>query len=173
MGMMNWRHLAVLIMALGLAGLWLVRSPAETETVFPMPAGRLYVQKCGSCHTAYAPGLLPSRSWQQLMENLGAHFGTDASLDEPHHLAILKELETLAADGNYAGMRMRRIAAAIPMRSKPTRITTTTYFKSLHEAVPSALWARKPIERAGNCLACHPRANSGHFDARELRVPGA
>jgi len=168
----TWRHLAVLTLVLGLSGLWLARSPAEEETVFPMPGGRVYVRECGSCHTAYAPGLLPARSWQGLMRELDQHFGVNAGLDEPHHLAILKELETLAADGNYADLRMRRIAASIPAGSRPRRITQTAYFRRLHDAVPAELWQRKNIATASNCLACHPRANTGQYDARALRVPG-
>lgn len=169
--MVTWRHLVVLGGVLGVVGLWLVRSPAEGETAFPMPASKVYVQECGSCHTAFAPGLLPARSWQRMMGELGDHFGEDASLDEPHHLAILKELETLAADGSYADMRMRRIAKAIPAESSPQRITRTAYFRRLHDEVPEDLWKRKGVTTASNCLACHPRANTGHYGERELRVP--
>jgi len=169
---MTWRHLVVLVVVLAIAGQWLVHSPAESEMAFPMPTGKVYVQECGSCHTAFAPGLLPARSWQRMMGELSDHYGEDASLDEPHHLAILKELETLAADGSYADMRMRRIAAAIPTGSQPQRITETAYFKHLHDEVPADLWKRKGIAAVSNCLACHPRANAGHYGERELRVPG-
>lgn len=165
------RHGLVLALVLGAAAFWMVRAPAEVAAQFPMPAGKTYVNECGSCHTAYAPGLLPTRSWRTMMAELENHFGEDASLDEPQYFAILKELETLAADGSYADMRMRRIAAALPPASAPQRITQTRYFQRLHDGVPEEVWKRKKIQSRANCMACHVRANGGYFSELEIRVP--
>lgn len=167
----TWRHLLVLALVLVTAGLWISQSPQGDEARFPMPAGKTYLAECGSCHTAFAPGLLPVRSWHRMMGELEEHFGEDATLDEPQHLAILKELETLAADGSYADQRMRRINEAISSTAQPQRISETPFFKYTHDEVPQGFWKRKQVGTPSNCLACHPRANEGRYDEREVRIP--
>jgi hypothetical protein len=168
---MTWKHLFVLLSVLGATVLWLSQSPPEMEARFPMPAGRIYVEECGSCHTAYAPGLLPVRAWHKMMNDLSHHFGDDATLEEPRYFAILKELETLASDGSYADMRMRRISASIPPGEVPQRIIDTVYFKYLHDEVPAAFWKRKAVGSPANCIACHVGANEGRYGVREVRIP--
>jgi hypothetical protein len=167
----TWRHLLVLVMVLGAVGLWIGQSPQADEARFPMPAGKTYLAECGGCHTAFAPGLLPVRSWHRMMDELADHFGEDASLDEPQHLAILKELETLAADGSHADQRMRRISEAIPPGDRPQRISTTPFFKYTHDGVPQEFWKRKRVGTPSNCLACHPRANEGRYEERDVKIP--
>ena len=45
---------------------------------------KTYADECGSCHYAYPPGLLPSKSWAKLLDEkaLSNHFGEDATLDK-------------------------------------------------------------------------------------------
>ncbi len=167
----TWKSLAIFTAVMGLAGLWIGNAPEHDEALFFMPRGKTYVNECGSCHTAYAPGLLPSRSWRKMMAGLEDHFGEDASVQEPVWLALLKDLEDMAADGAFADMRMRRIAAAVAVDAAPLRITETAYFKALHERLPRGIWLRAGIRTRGNCAACHPRANEGRFGEREIRIP--
>jgi hypothetical protein len=137
----------------------------------PHAGGQDLREECGSCHTAFAPGLLPARAWRKMMGELASHFGEDASLEEPQRLAILKDLETLASDGPQANMRMRRINGAIPGNTAPQRIADTGYFKYMHDEVPKHIWQRKKIGTPGNCIACHTRANEGSYGEREVRIP--
>lgn len=167
----TWKNLAILGVSVGLAGLWIGNAPADDEAVFPMPRGKALLGECGSCHTAYAPGLLPARSWRRMLGELGNHFGEDASVQEPVRLALLKDLEDMAADGAYADLRMRRIAAAVAANAAPQRITDTAYFRFIHDEVPKSFWQRKAIGTPANCIACHPRANEGHYGEREVRIP--
>lgn len=167
----NWKNLLTLALGVTGAAMWIAQAPANDETAFAMPSAKTYVNECGSCHTAYAPGMLPARSWHQMMNGLAHHFGEDAELDEPDHFAILKELESLAADGTYVTMRMRRINGLIPAGSTPQRITETGFFKYLHDEVPAHFWRRKSIGSPANCGACHPRANEGRYAEREIRIP--
>ncbi len=167
----TWKNLATLALAVGGAALVIARSPADDEAVFPMPAGKTYVNECGSCHTAFAPGLLPARSWRRMMKELSSHFGEDASLDEPQRLAILKDLENMAADSPQANLRMRRINGAIPGNAVPQRISESGYFRFMHDEVPRHIWQRKKIGSPANCVACHTRANDGRYGEREVRIP--
>lgn len=167
----TWKNLLTLFLAVSATALVITRAPADDEAIFPMPRGKVYVNECGACHTAYAPGLLPARSWRKMMAELNNHFGEDASLEEPHYFAILKDLENLAADGPQANMRMRRISGAIPPSLSPLRITESGYFKYMHDEVPKHFWQRKKIGTPANCVSCHTRANEGRYGEREVRIP--
>lgn len=167
----NWKNLLTLVLAVSGSTLLIAKAPADDEAVFPMPAGKTYVDECGSCHTAYAPGLLPARAWRKMMGELSNHFGEDATLADPQQLEITKALEMLASDGNQANMRMRRINGAIAANTAPQRISETGYFKFMHDEVRPSIWKRKKIGTLANCIACHPRANEGSYSEREIRIP--
>lgn len=117
-----------------------------------------YRQECAACHVAYPPGMLPAASWQRIMNNLGQHYGTDASLDP----AAVKEIgDWLAA---HAGADTR---AAPPA----DRITRSAWFIREHDEVPAAAWKLPAVKSASNCSACHTQANQGDFNERHVRIP--
>ncbi len=167
----TWKGLAILCASVGLAGLWISNTASDDDAVFPLPRGGTLVNECGRCHTVYAPGLLPARSWRKMLSELGKHFGEDVSAREPVRLALLKDMEDMAADGAFADMRMRRIAGSVPVNTAPQRITETAFFKFMHDEVPNRFWQHKAIGSPANCIACHPRANEGHYAEREVRMP--
>lgn len=110
-----------------------------------LPPDPVYRSECGSCHVPYPPKLLPRSSWRQLMDNLGRHFGGDASVDAKTE-AHLREFLAL-----HAGRR------AAPPGPEP-RITRTPWFLKEHrDEIPAG---RNPAD----CLACHERANDGFYD---------
>ena len=55
---------------------------------FPPVTNDLTKKECGACHMTFQPQLLPERSWKAIMDDLGNHFGEDASLDNDsaHHI---------------------------------------------------------------------------------------
>jgi hypothetical protein len=167
----SMKNLAWLAATLMLALSWIAGSRAENEAAFSMPATKRYVEECGSCHTAYAPGLLPARSWQKMMAGLSDHFGEDAELDPDAQAAILASLTALAADSGQANMLMRRIAAAIPTTETPLRTSTGPFFRFMHDEVPASIWQRPKIGTPSNCIACHTRANLGRYGEGEVRIP--
>lgn len=167
----TWRGLVIFCATVGLAALWVGNMPSDNDALFPLPRGKALASACGGCHTIYAPGLLPARSWRKMLAELDKHFGEDAGVLEPVRLALLKDLEDMAADGAFADMRMRRIAGSIPVDSEPQRITETRYFKLLHDEVPPRIWRLRALGSAANCIACHPRANEGRYGEREIRIP--
>lgn len=114
--------------------------------------------ECGSCHVAYPPRLLPAGSWQQLMQRLDRHFGTDASLDAKAQEEISRYL---AAN---AGRRE-------PPPGAEQRITETRWFAKEHREVPATLWKGTAVKSAANCGACHTRAEDGDYSERTLRLP--
>lgn len=167
----NFKNLGILILSLGLAVFWVAAGEADDNALMPMPRDKLFVEECGACHTAYAPGFLPTRSWLRMMNELGSHFGDDASLDEPHKLAIQRFLTDFAADSQDGTLLMRRIASSIPPQATPQRITETWFFGYMHDEVPASFWKRSKVGTKTNCIACHPRANEGGYAEREIRIP--
>lgn len=170
-GALNPRNLGLLALALGATAFLLGLSPADDDAVFTLPAGKLYLAECGGCHTAYAPGMLPPRSWRRLLDGLEDHFGEDATLEEPKRLALIKELETLAGAGGKSEVRLQRLRAAIPASDVPLRLSTNPYLVALHDELLEAVWQRKGVGSRANCGGCHPHANTGHYTEREVKVP--
>ena len=126
--------------------------------------------ECGACHTPFHPGLLPERSWRQLMGGLDRHFGENASLDAATAKTIADFLAANAADRSDA-RRARKVAAAIPAAQTPLRITETAWFERKHDELAAAVWKKPSIGSRANCGACHPAADKGSFDEHAIRIP--
>jgi hypothetical protein len=119
--------------------------------------------ECSACHIAYPPGLLPASSWREMMNTLGDHFGTDASLDEATVAEILPFLEQNAAPER----RAESTADGKPV----LRITETRWFKREHDEISPAVWKRDSVKSASNCMACHTAADKGNFDEDSISIP--
>ncbi len=141
------------------------------ETVLPMPASPLYLSECGACHTAYAPTYLPARSWQALMNGLSRHFGDDASLKAETRELLSAQLQALAMDGPYANPAIAGRNGGAWADTTPLRITTSPFFRYLHDEVPDSIWRRPKIASPSNCIACHILADQGRYPESEIRIP--
>ena len=148
----------------GLAGLLcltaLGAAQADGGRMMPSDMPKAYTAECAACHTAYAPGLLPARSWQRIMTGLDKHYGTDASLDD----ATVKQLSTWLQ--THAGT-YKRVNEAPPQ----DRLTRSAWFERKHDEIPSAVWKHTSIKSAANCGACHTGADRGDFDDDHIRLP--
>lgn len=142
-----------------LLGLTLGAAAAQADGDRRVPLLPAYVQECGSCHVAFPPGLLPAASWQHLMAGLGAHYGSDASLDA----ATTRSLSTWLADNAGSGKR----AASAP---KDDRITQGAWFVREHREVQGVIGG-PVVKRASDCGACHTQAAAGSYREREIRIP--
>ncbi len=119
-----------------------------------------FSQECASCHVAYPPGMLPARSWQRIMNGLGAHYGTDASLDESTAKTLSDWLQAHA--GTY-----KRVAEEPPQ----DRITRSAWFERKHRRIEPSAWQLTSVKSAANCAACHTGAERGQYDDDNLRLP--
>ena len=70
----------------------------------------LYKKECATCHYGYQPGLLPTQSWEFIMQNLENHYGSDASIDDETNKSILSYLLANASQNamNYKKVRKSR-----------------------------------------------------------------
>jgi len=166
------KNLFILLTTLISSGFWLGYSwGSGSDASFPPVSHELTAEECGTCHMAFPAGLLPARSWQQMMKTLDQHFGEDASLAPEETAAITRYLVENAADNPRANILMRRIASGIPGNAAPQRFTETRHFGYLHDEVPASVWKRGKIGSKANCIACHTRGESGSFIEREIKIP--
>ncbi len=149
--------------AVALAGAFAGAAHADDHSASRMPPLPRYIEECGSCHTAFPPGLLPVASWQRLMDNLPRHFGSDASLDPALRAELSKWLEANAASFR----RVKRDNTAPP----EDRITRSSWFVREHHEVSAAVWKRKSVGSASNCAACHAGSAQGRFSEHDVRIP--
>jgi hypothetical protein len=156
---------------LPLLSLATVAAGADTNAFLPMPASPLYVSECGSCHTAYAPGYLPARSWQKLMSELNNHFGDDASLKDAIRDLLSRQLQAVAMDTPYANLVIAARNGSQWAAGTPLRISASPFFLFMHDEVPSSFWRRPKIGSKANCGACHPRADEGRYPEAEVSIP--
>ncbi|MEB4591676.1 diheme cytochrome c [Candidatus Thiothrix sp. Deng01] len=119
--------------------------------------------ECSACHIAYPPGLLPAASWREMMDTLGDHFGSDASLDAETVAKILPFLEQNAAP--------ERKAESTTDGKPVLRITETRWFKREHDEVSPATWKNPAVKSASNCMACHTAADKGDFNEDNIQIP--
>jgi Dihaem cytochrome c len=125
-----------------------------------LPLQPKYQQECGACHVAYPPGMLPAASWNRLMNTLGSHYGTDASLDAP----TVKELGAWLSTNAGSDKRVRE-------EPPQDRITRSAWFIRKHDEVSTASWKLPAVKSSSNCVACHSGANQGDFNERQVRIP--
>ncbi|MBU0689812.1 MAG: diheme cytochrome c [Gammaproteobacteria bacterium] len=130
-------------------------------------------EECGSCHFAYQPGLLPTQSWEKLLDAkaLEDHFGENAELDAD----TLKEVRDFAlenaADKSYY-KRARKIAKSTENGEAPLRITELRYIKRKHHEIPEKMVkGNKDVKSLSYCDACHTQAKKAVFDEDTVRIP--
>ena len=132
----------------------------------------VYAEECGSCHMAYPPGLLPTRSWQKIMTELENHFGDNAEIDTETHQLITQFLFTNGAEkSDYR--RSVKFNRSININDVPVRITQTPYFKHEHDEIPSRfVTANSKVNSFSQCNACHKKAEQGSFNEHDVYIPG-
>lgn len=133
----------------------------------------LYNEECGSCHFAYQPGLLPSRSWKKLMENksLQNHFEEDISYDDEKILNELTTYLTSNAADKSKYKRSIKINRSIPSNSTPIKISETPYIKRKHRELSTRVIKQDAVGSLGNCSACHNSAHQGDYDDDNVTIP--
>lgn len=126
-------------------------------------------EECGSCHLAYPPGLLPGRSWVELLRTLDHHFGDDASVAPATRDALMTYAVANSAD---VGGQDHALSAAIARATAgkvPLRISEISFLAHEHgEVRPSTAAKAGSFAR---CQACHTGAERGSFAEGEIVLP--
>lgn len=135
----------------------------------PVVTNDTYKNTCGSCHFAYQPGLLPSRSWMKIIDEQNAHPGGALSLDEKEKTEVKKYLTQNSAENTQA-KRSKKIMDSVGS-STPVMISEIAYIKHKHHEINQEVFARKAIGSRGNCIACHKNAESGVYEDDDVVIP--
>jgi len=128
-----------------------------------------YKNKCGSCHYSYQPGLLPSGSWEKILDNLSSHFSKKIKLDEKLKKEIAQYLKTNAAEHSTA-KRAVKILKSLNGKT-PLRISGTPYIRDKHHEIKPDTFKRESIGSFSNCIACHLTAEKGVYDNDFVKIP--
>lgn len=135
----------------------------------PPVENALYISECSSCHFLYLPGLLPSGSWQRVIDDSGAHFGYDLGLDPAVAVELAAYFSANGAESTGA-KRSGRILDSLE-GATPKRITETPYIKMKHKGIKKIIYRRKAIMSFSNCIACHATAKEGNFRETNVKIP--
>jgi hypothetical protein len=128
-----------------------------------------YEASCGSCHWAYAPQLLPKKSWGTMLARLGDHYGSEVALSEQEKAIVKNHLYNNAADVSASEISqkvMRSLGGA-----SPARVVEVPYIQRKHRKLSSETLARKGVGGLANCIACHPGATDLDFEDDRVRIP--
>jgi hypothetical protein len=128
-----------------------------------------YREVCGACHFAYQPELLPSASWQKILDGLEDHFGEAIGLDPDSRKIIAEYVEANAAEHSSA-KRAVEIMRCLGTRT-PLRITEIPYIQRKHHEVSPKVLKRDSIGSLSNCSACHTTAEKGIYDDDYVVIP--
>jgi hypothetical protein len=135
-----------------------------------LPDDPTWREECGSCHLAFHPNLLPSRSWKRLMAEQATHFGSDLALDPATSDQVLAFLVANSADGNTTEAAYK-INESLAPGETPLRITETPYWKAKHHEITDAQWLLPKVKSRTNCAGCHVDAEAGTFEDSAMRIP--
>ena len=128
-----------------------------------------YKEICGSCHFAYQPGLLPSRSWAKIIDVPDAHPGGALSLDEKTKTELKNYLTRNSAENSQSRLS-KKIMDSIGS-DVPVRISEIPYIKHKHREIAQEIFSRKAIGSRSNCIACHKSAKIGLYDDDDAVIP--
>lgn len=106
------------------------------------PGYQKWKQECGSCHVAFPARMLSAENWQQVVDGLDKHFGSNATLEVADRKVIL-------------GFLLRYGANGPTHTSASMRITDTPWFKREHRIISEKEWRLDEVKTRSNCAACH------------------
>ena len=106
----------------------------------------LYLENCATCHLGIPPAVMPTQTWQALLQD-PQHYGINIDLPQGTDRRII---------WNYIKTASRPIADTIDR--VPYRIGDSRYFRALH---PKIKFAEKPT--LTTCITCHPSAQGFNF----------
>jgi hypothetical protein len=128
-----------------------------------------YETTCGECHFVYQPELLPSASWNKILDQLDDHFGEELEINPESERVISGYLYANSAEKSSAQIAIK-IMKSIGNQT-PQRITEIPYIQKNHHEISKDVIKRESIGSLSNCLACHTTAESGVYDDDNVKIP--
>ena len=135
----------------------------------PIVSDTAYTENCGACHFAYQPGLLPSGSWEKILNGISDHFGESIELDSESSKTIFTYLKANAA--NYSSGKLSAKIIKSLGNQTPIRITEVPYILREHHEIQQNVLDRESIGSLSNCAACHTNADKGIYEDDNIAIP--
>lgn len=130
-----------------------------------------YLKECGSCHFAYQPDLLPSKSWENIIGSLDKHFGENAELTEDKQKMVLTYLSSHAAEHSTSWYAVK-FMKSLKTGTIPAKISEVPYFVKEHREVPKKLIAdNADVKSLSFCNKCHTDADVGGYREGKINIP--
>lgn len=102
----------------------------------------IYLENCSSCHIPIPPAVLPTETWETILENPYDHYGTRLE-------GLVRFTQVLMWE--YVSNYSRQL---LVNETKPKYIAQSRYFFALHPQVKLP----NPITHR-SCIECHPQAS--------------
>lgn len=136
----------------------------------PLPDNETWRSECSDCHLAFHPVLLPTRSWQRIMNEQDEHFDEELGLDEE---TVDEITRFLMANASESGLNevAHGITRDVPAHETPLRITETSFWKNQHRKIDERYWESDIVGSEANCGACHRDAEQGWFEDSNMSLP--
>ena len=148
--------------ALLVGGLFAAPSAVADGHRFPPVKDPVVIKECAACHMAFPTGMLPARSWKEMMAGLSDHFGENAALDAETARKIEDYLVANAADANRSRGKLLR---GVGPNDTPQRISELPWFVREHGKDIAQKSRQNPkVKTVANCVACHADAANGYFE---------
>ncbi|MGF1493706.1 MAG: cytochrome C [Microcoleaceae cyanobacterium] len=107
---------------------------------------QIYLENCSTCHVPVPPQVLPTQTWQQLLQDT-QHYGVQVKpLVDPSRALVWNYLQTFSRSLTE---RENRI---------PYRLNRSRFFTALHPKVDFS----NNVKLAG-CVTCHPGAEKYNY----------
>lgn len=130
------------------SGIGLVLNPSSSvaqspDDVLPryQSGAKLYLETCSDCHLPIPPQVLPTETWQRLLEKPEDHYGTSVP-------GLIRLTQVLMWE--YVRTYSRPLTQNEPM---PFYVERSRYFKALHPRVELP-----DVVSHQTCITCHPNA---------------
>ncbi|MBR8828564.1 MAG: cytochrome [Gomphosphaeria aponina SAG 52.96 = DSM 107014] len=124
-----------------------------TSEAKPAEIGKeVYLEHCASCHIPIPPEVLPTQTWQELLEKPQNHYGEN-----------LKDIISITQRLIWEYLRLYS-RPLNPEEKTPMYIAQSRYFKALHPRVE----VPKPVNHQ-SCNSCHIGVQN--LDYRSLTPP--
>ena len=145
------------------------RGGNSIEKIGFRPSNPTYKNTCEGCHLSYPPELLPSSSWNLILNRMEDHFGEQVSIDPASKEVLGKYLTENGADRS-ASKKSVKIMKSLNGQT-PFRITEIPYIQKKHRGIKPEVLNRKAIGSLSNCIACHKTAEQGNFNEDNVTIP--
>ncbi|MBI5563241.1 MAG: cytochrome b/b6 domain-containing protein [Deltaproteobacteria bacterium] len=133
---------------------------------------KVWKDECAaSCHSAFHPTLLSAGSWRRVMAGLDDHFGETIMLEPGVKDGIEDFLTGASAERSTTEASKKLLYSIDANAPPPMRVTEVPYWRHKHDGISEDIFKRKSVVSRSNCPACHPWAESGSFEDKDIQIP--